>query len=240
MISGAGGFALFASAEPPWNVDDPGVTSRGVLTLYDSVQIASGPTGRTVNWPSFAATFGATDRLEIGLGFTALTSSGPALIRGVEWSDLGISVKRLMVGSPEDPRLAAAVQATFPLGNGSSSSHSQSAWIAGHGAAGANRLTWNVGGTVGGRDRLASAFYGIVVDRPIDGRSVAGVELSGSTAEFRGERQRLEVGVGYQRDALPNVNVQARFGTSVVRPGEWTVFIGLTFDVDVRSRAVGR
>lgn len=219
------------SAEPPWNVDDPGVTEKGALTVYDAVQVAWGPDGRSASWPSLAVTYGASDRFEIGLGFSALTSSGPALVRSIEWADFGVSGKYLVSGSPDDPLFAVAAQATFPLGTDSSSPPSQSVWLAGHAPFGRNRLTWNVGGTFPNRNRLASAFTGVVVDGKPDSKTVVGLELSGATPETRGDRHDLAWAVGFRRDLGRTFNLQARAGNSLLRPSEWTVFVGVTFEV---------
>lgn len=222
-------------AEPPWRVDDPGVTARGVLTVYDGAELSWEPGGRAASWPGWALTYGASDRLDLALGAAALTTTERGRLRRIEWTDLALGGKWLLLGTPDDPRLAVALQATFPLGTGGSSAPTRGGWLTGRLPLGAFRLTWNVGGLVASGDGLTSAFAGWVLDLPLGERTAVGLEIAGTTAPERGGRADATWAIGFRNDLGGGANLHARVGTSLVRPSEGSVLVGLSVDLEPRA-----
>lgn len=227
------GLGNVARAEPPWTVDDPGVTPHRMITFYDSYQMTRGEGERLVSWPSLAVTYGVTPRLEVGLEWFYFTTHAEQ-DRQRGFNDLGFALKYLLEGTEEEPRLAVAYQIDVPSGSSGFRSRvpAHSLWLTGQsGDTERARLTWNVGARTGGEDGLNSLFYGIVVDRQVGPRTLLGIELYGNTPEVRGDRHEIAGSLGIIHDISDTLKFQGKFGRSFNGNADLVLYVGMTFDV---------
>jgi hypothetical protein len=224
---------VMARAEPPWDVDDPGVTAFRTTTMYFSYRTKREPGTREEALGLFAFTYGLTPRLEIGAGLDALAASSPDIGRTRGWSDLGLSAKLLVSGVPDEPDLAVGYQATLPSGSrwASAEQTTHSFWLTGQRRAGRFRLTADAGVALATRDKSASVFYGTVMDIQVDSRSRVGLQLAGTGSAGRGEPHAFRAAVGATRQASERLAVQAHFGRGLSRGSQWQAYLGFTLDI---------
>jgi hypothetical protein len=220
-----------APAEPPWEVDDPGVTAHGTTTLYFAYRTERGRRERQDALSLPALTYGLTKRLELGVGLDALHSSGPDLGRATGWGDVGMSLKLLVAGTPDEPDLALAYQATLPSGSrfATAGSVGHSFWLTGQARSGRGRLTANAGATLATRGTEATLFYGAVLDAEAGPCARCGLQLSGS-GPARGGRHDLRAALGATRQAGERLAFQALVGKSLTDGRRWHAYLGFTLD----------
>lgn len=231
-------FPVVAWTEPPWDVDDPGVTPKGMLTLYEAYRHIRASGGRSEAISVLAVTYGLTARTELGLNLDFLRESAAegGRLHGV--SDLSLAAKHLLRGSSEMPELSVVYQFSMPTGSrwATSGKMDHGAWLTGQTPLGNMRLTWNLGANYFESTKTWSPIYGIVVDYAASRLTEVGVQLHGAGPQFKGDRSEFQVGVGMRYQASVSVNVQAMIGRGFQGKADAAVFIGVTWDVQTRKR----
>lgn len=236
------GLALFLSlgtkskAAPPWDVDDPGVTPFGVITLYVAYTLSKLGSETSEALPAIAFTFGLDRRTELAIGTEGLRAAGSGVPTSYSFDTLSVGIKHIVEEGEEGPLLAVAYDATMPTKGSRIGTRTidHAAYLTGHAFGNGARLTWNLGVNYTPETGRITPIYGIVVDREVTDRLVLGVQLHGFLAPEPGEKNELAIGFGGHYQFTETLQGQFLIGRSLTGRSDLNLYIGFSADFNTR------
>lgn len=222
--------------EPPWSVDDPGITPQGTLTLFKSYYRQHSWEETLHSLPGFSIVLGVSERAEVGVGIDALISHSPDQGRKRGFGDLSFSYKQRLLGALDDSRLAFAYQIILPTGNEpfTADSVEQGIWLTFQHPLGQERLIGNAGFNYAPKGTRWVPLFGFVLDRAIHPKTVIGIQLTAHGPTDAQESWHFSTGVGIRYQWTPTLNLQAMIGKDIASARDEHFFLGLSWDLSTR------
>ncbi|MFN7171351.1 MAG: hypothetical protein ACK4P3_00995 [Fimbriimonadaceae bacterium] len=225
-----------SSAEPPWDVDDPGVTPVGVATMYVAYTLSRLGSETSETLPAIAFTYGLDRRTELAIGTEGLRAAGSGIPTSYSFDVLSLGIKHIVAELEEGPLLAVAYEATLPTRSSRIGTRAidHAAYLTGHAFGNEARLTWNLGINYTPATGHITPVYGIVVDRVITDRLLLGVQLHGFLAPEPGEKNELAIGFGGYYQFTESLQGQFLIGRSMTGRSDLNLYIGFSADFNTR------